>query len=153
MDMDGDGYTLAMGDCDDRASGPADVTMLAKLRHPGAKELCDGFDYNCDGVPDNGPDCDPFGSANQKIPIQKVAFEPMTMNPILVFNSGQVKANKLSAGPSMFRVAVPVSDEATLDLELSGAHIEGTFSKDATSGLPKLDDAMLGGVLEVVSLA
>jgi hypothetical protein len=153
MDMDGDGYTLAMGDCDDRASGPADVMALAKARHPGATEVCDGIDYNCDGIPDNGPACDPFGSADAKIPIQKVALDPATHKPLLIFDSGSVSQNKLSAGPSVFKVAVPISSDATLQLELSGTHIEGTFGKDAKTGLPNLTDATLGGVLEAVSLA
>lgn len=160
-DKDGDGVTLAQGDCDDRATSPmvpvgTDMVPLAKLRHPAATgiaaapERCDGLDYNCDGIPDNGPDCDPFGDANVKIPIQKVALDAMN-NPLLVFNNGKVKGGKLSAGPSVFRVAVPVSSDAVLDLELSGAHIEGTFRNQ--NGRVYLDDAMLGGVLEVVSLA
>jgi serine protease len=43
-DLDGDGYTVIQGDCDD-----ADP-----LVNPGAPELCDGIDNNCDGVTDEG---------------------------------------------------------------------------------------------------
>ena len=39
-DADGDGYTICTGDCDD---GDADV-------HPGAVEVCNGVDDDCDGV-------------------------------------------------------------------------------------------------------
>ena len=48
MDVDGDGYTVAQGDCND--SNPS--------VHPGAPELCNGLDDNCDGIIDNG---DPGG--------------------------------------------------------------------------------------------
>lgn len=78
QDLDGDGVTLAEGDCDDRAVSPpvGDMrTPIATLRHPAvpargilaAAERCDGIDYNCDGIPDNSPDCDPLRSA---IPVQ-----------------------------------------------------------------------------------
>ena len=42
-DLDGDGYTTSEGDCDD-----ADATV-----HPGAIELCDGLDNDCDGMVSN----------------------------------------------------------------------------------------------------
>ncbi len=42
-DLDGDGYTPDQGDCDD--TNPT--------THPGALELCDGVDNDCDGVIDN----------------------------------------------------------------------------------------------------
>jgi hypothetical protein len=42
LDVDGDGYALEDGDCDD-----GDTAV-----HPGADELCDGKDTDCDGVRD-----------------------------------------------------------------------------------------------------
>ena len=44
VDADGDGYSVAAGDCDD-----ADAS-----RNPGAAEVLDGVDQDCDGEPDDG---------------------------------------------------------------------------------------------------
>ena len=52
FDNDGDGFTDCGGDCDDD-----DATI-----HPGATELCDGVDNNCDGtLPDDEADHDGDG--------------------------------------------------------------------------------------------
>jgi len=164
MDQDGDGVTLAEGDCDDRAVSPMvpvgmSMMPLAKLRHPEVKaksiaagiEFCDGIDYNCDGIPDNAAACDPFGDANVKLDIQKVSVEKPSNDPILQFKNGRVKANKLEAGPAVFRVQVPLVKDAELELELSGARVEGTFRQ--VNDKVYLDNAMLGGVLQAISLA
>ncbi len=50
-DLDGDGWTEAQGDCDD--GDPA--------VHPGAEELCNGVDDDCDGVLADGEDADADG--------------------------------------------------------------------------------------------
>ena len=70
QDLDGDGYSLAQGDCDDRAD--ADHIAMAKLRHPGAMDICDdGIDQDCDGIPDNDPSCDPFKSNDVTVDVQR----------------------------------------------------------------------------------
>lgn len=45
-DADGDGFTVGQGDCND-----ADASI-----YPGAPELCDGKDNDCDSQTDNGAD-------------------------------------------------------------------------------------------------
>ncbi len=44
VDADGDGYSVAAGDCDDTDAS----------RNPGAAEVLDGVDQDCDGEPDDG---------------------------------------------------------------------------------------------------
>lgn len=46
VDLDGDGYLGSLGDCNPES---------ARV-HPGAAEICNGFDDNCDGVADEGID-------------------------------------------------------------------------------------------------
>ena len=57
-DGDGDGYTAAT-DCDD-----ADAAI-----HPGADEVCDGLDNNCDGTVDEGVPSDGAGCQDPGMPI------------------------------------------------------------------------------------
>ena len=53
-DKDGDGFTLSAGDCDDYQA----------LVYPGANEIADGQDNNCDGLVDMVTgDCDDFTSS------------------------------------------------------------------------------------------
>ncbi|MBI3800305.1 MAG: SBBP repeat-containing protein [Deltaproteobacteria bacterium] len=47
VDVDGDGFTVAQGDCDD--NNPA--------VYPGAPELCNGLDDDCNGAVDDLPEC------------------------------------------------------------------------------------------------
>jgi len=52
-DLDGDGYSMDEGDCDDGS----------RTIYPGATDPCDGIDNNCDGTPDEMYDADGDGFA------------------------------------------------------------------------------------------
>jgi hypothetical protein len=140
-DMDGDGQSVAQGDCDD--TNP----MVKK----GATEICgDGLDNDCDGTADRTEDamgnsiaCNPFDST---MPID-IALDPLSLDggqPVISFTSGAIdKNNKLTAGPGTFSVNIPVTDGITLDLKISGATIEGQMQPDGT-----VMNGRLGGVID-----
>lgn len=63
-DLDGDGFSTAQGDCDDSLA----------TTYPGATELCDTFDNDCNGIPDDSGyyyqdlDGDGYGNADVEKP-------------------------------------------------------------------------------------
>lgn len=138
-DADGDGVTIADGDCDDH-----NATV-----HKGAAEICgDGLDNDCDGVADRSVDaqgkviaCSPFDGT------QDLYLDPASLEngaPLIAFKDGTVDAqNKLVAGPSVFSVNIPVINGVTLDLHITGATIEATLSADGTTM-----NGRLGGVID-----
>ena len=140
MDHDGDGVTIAQGDCDDTNA----------MVHPGLAEVCgDGLDNDCDGVADRSVDsmgnataCTPF-TAQSDITLDPLSFDT-SGKPQIVFDNGAIdKTDKLVAGPSVFSVNIPVTDGITLDLKITGATIEGNVQQDGT-----LMNGRLGGIID-----
>lgn len=153
IDHDGDGFTEAMGDCDDRSDTP-DHLALAKTRHPGAAEICDGIDHNCDGIPDNGPKCDPFQENDVVVSVQKSSFVDASASPLvpnIAFKEGTMKGGVLNAGPDLFSISVPFKGSTPLSLQLTGAHVQLTLTDDGSKTHAMA--GLLGGVLSDFSLA
>ncbi len=146
-DMDGDGMSMAQGDCDDTND------KIAR----GKVEIChDGLDNDCDGVADRSQDemgvataCSPF-DGKQDIHVDPLSFATGTTNPLVTFHDGVIADAggklQLTAGPSLFSVSIPVTDDLVLDLRITGAMIEAdVVTKD---GKIILENGRLGGVLD-----
>jgi len=144
-DADGDGVTIADGDCDD--------TNMAVLG-PASPEVCgDGFDNDCDGNADYAdvdgtPACSPYDDTPDLISLDPLAFE--NGSPVVAFPAGTISGSggafALEAGPSIFSVGIPVSDDITLDLRISGATIEGDVSMTPAGWA--ISNGRLGGVID-----
>jgi hypothetical protein len=140
-DADGDGQSVAQGDCDD--TNP----MIKK----GMPEICgDGYDNDCDGVADRSVDaqgnvtaCSPYDPAT----MVDLHLDPLSLDgdaPLIAFKDGVIDANnKLIAGPSIFSVNIPVTNGLNLDLRITGARIEATLLPDGTTITGRL-----GGVID-----
>jgi hypothetical protein len=148
-DADGDGQTVADGDCDDRV----DVGATIKK---GAVEICgDGLDNDCDGVADRTertgmePACSPFDSATlADIPLDPLSF--VGNEPAISFKDGVISTQGgklvLDAGPSIFSVNIPVTDGINLDLRISGATIQADVVEE--NGEIVFKNGRLGGVID-----
>ena len=143
-DADGDGVTIAAGDCDDTNAAV----------HKGAVEICgDGLDNDCDGVADRsvaGTEiaCSPF-LATAEIPLDPLSFSAPGV-PVISFKDGVISDQggrlQLDAGPSVFGVNIPVTEGISLDLKISGATIKADVTMDGTSIV--LKNGHLGGVID-----
>lgn len=150
IDADGDTYSPATGDCDDRPGIGASI-------HPGAVEICgDGLDNDCDGVADRSHDgagnvtaCSPYEPGKADIYLDPRSFAAPNQ-PIITFQDGVISTEggtlTLNAGPSVFGVAIPVSMGITLDLKISGATIKADVVQEGSAIV--LKHGHLGGVLD-----
>jgi len=145
-DADGDGQSVAEGDCDDHNP------MVKK----GMPEICgDGFDNDCDGVADRTvrsgmePACSPFDPvALADIPLDPLSF--IGSEPAISFKDGTITTQDgvlvLDAGPSIFSVNIPVTDGINLDLRITGATIKADVVEEG--GAIILKNGHLGGVID-----
>ncbi len=148
-DADGDGMTIADGDCDD-----TDDTI--KL---GAAEICgDGLDNDCDGVADwttaaATPVCTPYDDDLDPLVINDNSFDAEG-NAQIAFNAATITMEggtfHLKTAPSRFNLVLPIADGIDLNLQISQTVVEGDLVM--TPGGWALQDAVLGGVLDTHTL-
>jgi hypothetical protein len=147
-DADGDGVSLAQGDCDD--TNPA--------IKPGLEDVCgDGLDNNCDGVADwtvnsDSSHCSPFDDELDAIRIDNNSFNT-DGSPQIAFDAAEVVKEDgklmLKAGPSIFKVVLPLIEDIDLILQITGTTIEAEVY-EMPNGLA-IRDGRLGGVLDAFS--
>jgi len=153
-DNDGDGYSPADGDCDDRslADWPdAPDWWDPAAINPGETERCgDGLDNNCSGIADE--DCDPYSTddgADERIMIDANSLVADDSEAMIVFQSARIEDGRLFAGPSLFSFAIEMGP-SPVDLRITHA----MFEADVVEGSfgVYLTDGVLGGVLSGYNL-
>ncbi len=153
-DNDGDGYSPADGDCDDRS--PADWADAPAwwdpaAMNPGADEVCgDGLDNNCDGLADEL--CDPYSTddgADERIMIDQNSLVEDGSEASIIFQSARIVDGRLFAGPSLFSFAIDAGSEP-VDLRITHAMFEADVVEDSFGVY--LLNGVLGGVLSGYNL-
>jgi hypothetical protein len=155
-DRDGDGVTIADGDCDD---------LNALVQGPSFREICgDGYDNNCDGAADwqlldplnsKSQVCSPYDEELEELWLEPFSFTPEG-DPIVAFDNGFISEENgkmhLDAGPSVFSVTVPLDDSGSfaLELRISGARMVGDFTMTPAGW--GMTNGVLGGVLGANSI-
>lgn len=110
-DLDGDGWTESEGDCDD-----SDPSV-----HPGAEEVCDGVDNDCNGQLDDGfPDVDADGVADCVDSECDAAAPPLAWSGILA---------------SCPWVGTPAANPWSIDVEWMYNGETGSWSEPAIANL------------------
>ena len=142
MDLDGDGQSIAAGDCDDRPG------VGAKSKKGGTEVCGDGLDNDCNGAADDG--CSPSSAS----PPAVVDVDPLSLDssgaPLIKFESGTVMGGTIKAGPSVFTVKVPLVRDVEVELRIDAANVKGTLR--SMGGQLYVDDVLLGGVLDARTL-
>lgn len=123
-DVDGDGYSPLTGDCNEN-----DATI-----HPGATEVCDGVDQDCNGVTDDGipvrtqyrdADGDGFGDGDPRFAIS-VACPPAGFSPL----TGDCNDNDTTIHPLIDATARTHTPLANAPLETSEASRSAAYVAD-----------------------
>ena len=135
-DADGDGQTIADGDCDDRKD-------KGKTIKKGGTEICgDGLDNDCNGAADDG--CLPWTKGTQ-FPVESLGLNTAQDESIVTFKGATLTNGLLKSGPSIFSVKVEFDKNTFIDLNLTHVYIQATV-KAVTDGL-SMSNGLLGGVL------
>ncbi len=153
-DNDGDGFSPADGDCDDRSltdwADAPDWWDPAAI-NPDEPELCgDGLDNNCNGIADEL--CDPYSTddgADERIMIDENSLVADGSEASIIFHSARIVDGRLFAGPSLFSFAIDAGSEP-VDLRITHAMFEANVVEDSFGIY--LTDGVLGGVLSGYNL-
>jgi len=125
-DQDGDGWTIQDGDCDD-----SDAAI-----HPGATEICDLLDNDCDGVADDG-----IPGASAACATESCA-ELLELNPEA--ETGSYWLDFFSDGNAV-EVRCDMSTEGggwtEITLELAYLYLEGTLEYTQYAGIDGIDSS------------
>ncbi len=141
-DMDGDGQSIAAGDCDDRPG------IGAKSKKGGVEVCGDGLDNDCNGAADDH--CSPASAK----PPAVVDVDPLSLDasgaPLIRFDSGTLMGGTITAGPSVFTVRVPLVRDVEVELRIDAANVKGALR--SMDGQVYVDDVLLGGVVDARTL-